>query len=171
LDAFDDCFLQLLEKCRQFTAVKAITLKKIKMFASFFMCTCSYRNNPRTLFFDNVLFNNDESTGEVIYNWMIMEAGMERNEEEMAIAVLKMLPQHSSQSRFDLELCPCQHLLPVLPHRMLPISMIRWAGHVGCMGEKKHTGFWWRNLKGKDHLEYMGADDNTKMDLKQNGNV
>jgi len=25
---------------------------------------------------------------------MILEAGMERDEEEMAIAVLKMLPQH-----------------------------------------------------------------------------
>lgn len=99
MDAFDDGFLQLLEKCRQCTAVKGITLKKIKMFASFFMCTHSYRNNPRTSFFDNVLFNNDESTAEVIYNWMIME----RNEKEMAIAILKMLPQHSSRDSISVK--------------------------------------------------------------------
>jgi hypothetical protein len=29
-----------------------------------------------------------------------------------------------------------------------------WAQHVACMGERKvHTGFWWSNLRGKDHLE------------------
>jgi hypothetical protein len=66
LDAFDDRFLQLLEKWRQCTAVKGITLKKIKMFASYFMCLSSYRNNPRNIFFNNVLFNNGESTAEVI---------------------------------------------------------------------------------------------------------
>jgi hypothetical protein len=22
----------------------------------------------------------------------------------------------------------------------------------------EHTGFWWRNLKGRDHLEYPGVD-------------
>jgi len=66
LDAFDDCFLQLLEKRRQCTAVKGITVKKIKMFVSYFKCPSSYTNNPRNIFFDNVLFNNGKSTEEVI---------------------------------------------------------------------------------------------------------
>jgi hypothetical protein len=66
LDVSDDCFLQLLGKWRQCTAVKGITLKKIKMFASYFTCLSSYRNNPRNMFFDNVLFNNGESNAEVI---------------------------------------------------------------------------------------------------------
>jgi len=26
----------------------------------------------------------------------------------------------------------------------------RWAGHVACMGKKR--GFWWGNLREKDHL-------------------
>jgi hypothetical protein len=30
------------------------------------MCICSDKNNPRTLFFDNALFKNGESTAEVI---------------------------------------------------------------------------------------------------------
>jgi hypothetical protein len=34
---------------------------------------------------------------------MILEAGMERNEEEMAIAILKMLPQHSSQDSISIK--------------------------------------------------------------------
>jgi hypothetical protein len=66
LDASDDCFLQLLEKWRQCTAVKGITLKKIKRFASYFTSLSSYRNNPRSIFFDNVLLNNGVSTAEVI---------------------------------------------------------------------------------------------------------
>jgi hypothetical protein len=36
-----------------------------KMFASY-LCLSSYRNNPRNIFFDDVLFNNGESTAEVI---------------------------------------------------------------------------------------------------------
>jgi hypothetical protein len=66
LDAFDECFLQLLEKRRQCTAVKGITSKKIKLFASYVMCLSSYRNNPRNIILYNVLFNNGESTAEVI---------------------------------------------------------------------------------------------------------
>jgi len=30
---------------------------------------------------------------------------------------------------------------------------IRWAGHVACMGVRRdNTGFWWGNLREKDHL-------------------
>jgi len=32
------------------------------MFASYFTGLSSYRNNPRNTFFDNALFNSDEST-------------------------------------------------------------------------------------------------------------
>jgi len=36
---------------------------------------------------------------------------------------------------------------------------MRWAGHVACMqtGEV-HTGFWWGNLRERDHLEDPGVD-------------
>jgi len=31
---------------------------------------------------------------------------------------------------------------------------IRWAEHAACMGRGEvYTGFWWRNLIEKDHLE------------------
>jgi hypothetical protein len=32
-----------------------------------------------------------------------------------------------------------------------------WEGHVACMGEL-HTGFWWGNLRERDHLEDPGVD-------------
>jgi hypothetical protein len=38
---------------------------------------------------------------------------------------------------------------------------IRWAGHVAVMGKRRgeaHTGFWWGNLREKDHLEDPGVD-------------
>jgi len=36
------------------------------------------------------------------------------------------------------------------------------ATHVACMGERKvHTGFWWRNLRERGHLEDPGVDGRT----------
>ena len=33
------------------------------------------------------------------------------------------------------------------------------GGHVARMGEEEvHTGFWWRDLMGGDHLEDLGVD-------------
>ena len=38
-------------------------------------------------------------------------------------------------------------------------SRIRWAGHVARMGERRgYAGFWWRNLRERDHLEDPGVD-------------
>ena len=37
---------------------------------------------------------------------------------------------------------------------------MRWVGHVARMGGsgEVYTGFWWGNLRGKDHLEDPGVD-------------
>jgi hypothetical protein len=35
-------------------------------------------------------------------------------------------------------------------------SRMRWVGHVG-KGEV-YTGFWWENLRERDHLEDLGID-------------
>jgi hypothetical protein len=36
---------------------------------------------------------------------------------------------------------------------MIKSRKIRWAGHVGQMGGDMHTGNWWKNQNGRDHLE------------------
>jgi len=42
------------------------------------------------------------------------------------------------------------------------------VGHVTRMGERR--GFWWGNLRERDHLESLGVDaDNIKMDLQEVG--
>jgi hypothetical protein len=36
---------------------------------------------------------------------------------------------------------------------------MRWAGHVACIGRREvYTGFWWRNLRERDHLEDPDVD-------------
>jgi len=36
---------------------------------------------------------------------------------------------------------------------------MKWAGHVARMGRgEAYTGFWWRNLKKRDHLKDQGLD-------------
>ena len=36
---------------------------------------------------------------------------------------------------------------------------MRWAGHVASMGRGEvHTGFWWGNLRERDHSEDPGVD-------------
>ena len=42
------------------------------------------------------------------------------------------------------------------------------AGHVARMGDRR--GFWWGNLRERDHLGSLGVDgDNIKMDLQEVG--
>jgi len=39
-------------------------------------------------------------------------------------------------------------------------SRKRWVGHVAHMGKGEvHTGFWWRNLRERDHMEDPGTDE------------
>ena len=41
--------------------------------------------------------------------------------------------------------------------RVIKWRRMRWAGHVARMGRGEAcTGFWWGNLRGRDHLEDLG---------------
>jgi len=43
--------------------------------------------------------------------------------------------------------------------RVIKSRRMRWAGHVARMErEEVYTGFWWGNLKERDHLEDQGVD-------------
>ena len=35
---------------------------------------------------------------------------------------------------------------------------MRWAGHTASMGGGVYTGFWWGNVRGRDHLEDSNID-------------
>jgi hypothetical protein len=35
---------------------------------------------------------------------------------------------------------------------------IRWTGHVALCEREVYTGFWWRNLREREHLENPGVD-------------
>jgi len=55
----------------------------------------------------------------------------------------------------NIDLYPLPNIVPVIKARM------RWAGHVARMEEKRgeaYTGFWWGNLRERDHLEDPGVD-------------
>jgi hypothetical protein len=55
LDVFNDYFMQLLEMCKKWVAVKEIIVKRIKQFSSDFMCVCSHSISPGTVLFDHIL--------------------------------------------------------------------------------------------------------------------
>jgi hypothetical protein len=42
--------------------------------------------------------------------------------------------------------------------RVIKSRRMRWAGHVARMGGEVYTGFWWGNLRGRDHLGDPGVD-------------
>jgi hypothetical protein len=45
--------------------------------------------------------------------------------------------------------------------RMIKLRRMRWAGHVARMEERRremYTGFWWGNLRERDHFEDPDVD-------------
>jgi hypothetical protein len=48
---------------------------------------------------------------------------------------------------------------------------MKWDGHVSSMRKLEvYTGFWWGNLRERNHLEYPGRwEDNISMDLQEVG--
>ena len=56
LDVVSDYFVQLLEMCKKWVAVKEIIVKRIKQFSSDFMCVCNHSISPGTVLFDHILW-------------------------------------------------------------------------------------------------------------------
>jgi hypothetical protein len=47
-----------------------------------------------------------------------------------------------------------QNIVQVIKSRRM-----RWVGHVACLGRREaYTGFWWGNLRERDHLGDSGAN-------------
>jgi len=43
--------------------------------------------------------------------------------------------------------------------RVIKLRRMRWVGHVACMGRGEvYTGFWWGNLRERDHFEDPHVD-------------
>jgi len=42
--------------------------------------------------------------------------------------------------------------------RVIELRRMRWAGHVARMEKKRGVGFWWGNLRERDHLRDPGVD-------------
>jgi hypothetical protein len=56
--------------------------------------------------------------------------------------------------------------------RVIKSKRMRWAGHVAFMGgEEAYTGFWWENLRERDHLgdPRLRWEVNIKIDLQEMG--
>jgi len=44
--------------------------------------------------------------------------------------------------------------------QVVSLRIMRWVGHVAHMGTGDvHTGFWWGDLRKRDHLEDLGVDE------------
>jgi hypothetical protein len=55
--------------------------------------------------------------------------------------------------------------------RVIESRIMRWEGSVARLGRgEAYTGFWWGNLREKDHLEEKRRrEDNIKIDLQEVG--
>jgi hypothetical protein len=57
------------------------------------------------------------------------------------------------------------YVLCAIPNTIIMIKAgrTRWTEHIATMGEGRntHAGFWWGNLKDRDHLEELEVDGKT----------
>jgi hypothetical protein len=41
---------------------------------------------------------------------------------------------------------------------------MKWAGNLARMGRRgMHAGYWWENVRGRDHWEYQNIDGQIKL--------